>query len=103
VDKRITRRKIKRLNIIFSDGTEEHPGTSSDFSTNGLFIRTRKPFKPGTAVTMLLEISVTQKIALSGVVIRAIKTGLRDFKNGMGIKLDSIPHEYEVFLSDLLT
>ncbi len=96
------KRKIKRLPITFSDGTVEYRGTSSDFSTTGLFIRTRKAFDCGTSVKMVMEVNEDRKIALTGVVARSIKTGVMDFKNGMGIKLTSIPQTYEDFLKELL-
>lgn len=95
-------RKIKRLPITFSDGTVEYQGMSSDFSSTGLFIRTRKAFNPGTSVKMVMEVDENRKIALTGVVARAIKTGVMDFKNGMGIKLTAIPQTYEDFLNELL-
>lgn len=97
--KRYSIRKIKRLPITFSDGKEELNGTSSDFSSTGLFIRTRRPCKPGTHVKMTLEINETRKISLAGVVARSIKTGSMVFKNGMGIKLTLIPKEYEDFIN----
>jgi len=100
MEKRKIYRKIKRLPITFSDGQEEYAGISSDFSATGLFIRTRRPFSPGTSVKMVLETEKNQKIVLTGVVVRAIKTGIMDFKNGMGIRLDSIPQVYKDFLGE---
>lgn len=94
-------RKIKRLPITFSDGVVEHNGISSDFSSSGLFIRTRKAFDPGTPLKMVLEVDESRKIPLTGVVARAIKTGVLDFKNGMGMMLTSIPKAYEDFLKEL--
>jgi Tfp pilus assembly protein PilZ len=102
VGDRKAQRKIKRLSITFNDGTNEGTGTSSDFSTTGLFIRTRKPLKPGTALDMVLELSENHTVALTGIVVRAIKTGIRDFKNGMGVKLNEIPKDYEDFINSLL-
>ncbi len=101
MDKRAGKRRIKRLPITFSDGKINNSGTSSDFSSNGLFIRTRKAFAPGTSLEMVLEMDDNRKIELTGVVARAIKTGLSDFKNGMGIKLTSVPQDYKGFLKEL--
>ena len=101
MSKRTSDRKKKRLAITFSDGQVENNGMSSDFSATGLFIRTRKAFDPGTPVTMVLEVDVNRKISLTGVVARAIKTGVIDFKNGMGIRLTSVPQAYEEFLKEL--
>lgn len=100
--KRITQRKIRRLSITFSDGNTEYSGTSSDFSATGLFIRTRKALSPGTLVEMVVELDNNRRINLTGVVVRSIKTGIADFKNGMGIKLTSIPQEYQDFINELL-
>ncbi len=99
--KRAADRKKKRLSITFSDGQVENNGMSSDFSSTGLFIRTRKAFNPGTPVTMVLEVDASRKIPLTGVVARAIRTGVVDFKNGMGIRLTSVPQAYEEFLKEL--
>jgi Tfp pilus assembly protein PilZ len=101
MDKRIVPRRIKRLSITFSDGKVERTGTSSDFSETGLFIRTRKPFNPGTNVNIVIEITAGKQIRLEGIVVRAIKTGAMDFKNGMGIKLTTIPEEYKNFVKGL--
>jgi len=99
--KRIAQRKIKRLPIVFSDRNEEHQGTSSDFSSSGLFIRTRKPFSPGTIMIMVLELEDNSKIPLKGVVARTLKTRGLDLKNGMGVRLTSIPKAYEDFIQKL--
>lgn len=101
MSKRTSDRKKKRLTITFSDGHVENNGMSSDFSSTGLFIRTRKAFNPGTPVTMVLEVDANRKIPLTGVVARAIRTGVMDFKNGMGIRLTSVPQAYEEFLKEL--
>lgn len=101
MSKRTSDRKKKRLTITFSDGHVENNGMSSDFSSTGLFIRTRKAFDPGTPVTMVLEVAANRKIPLTGVVARAIRTGVMDFKNGMGIRLTSVPQAYEEFLKEL--
>jgi len=99
--KRESPRRIRRLPITFSDGKDEHTGISSDFSVSGLFIRTRKALSPGTSLSMVLEIDESRKIRLTGVVVRAIKTGVMDFKNGMGVKLASVPEEYKDFIREL--
>ncbi len=101
-DKRRARRKIKRLFITFSDGVSEHKGISSDFSDTGLFIRTRiNAFDPGTPVNVVLEVDEDRGIKLTGEVVRAIRTGILDFKNGMGIRLTDIPQSYKDFLEEL--
>ncbi len=111
MEKRACKRKIKRLNITFSDGNEEYSGISSDFSCNGLFIRTRKGFTEGTILTMKLELEDGKIIPLIGIVKRITKINISSFdissyktssyKNGMGIKLTSIPEEYDNFIKEL--
>ncbi len=95
-------RKIKRVPIVFSTSQNEYHGTSSDFSFTGLFIRTSKPFVPGTHLKMILEIDENRRIEISGVVARASKTRSLDFKNGMGVKITSRTQEYKDFLKELL-
>lgn len=94
-------RKTKRLNVSFSDGKVEHIGTSSNFSLKGIFIRTRKAFNPGTSLKMVIEINEHRKIELTGIVVWATRTGIRDFKNGMGIKLTAIHQAYEDYVKGL--
>ncbi|MEE8329542.1 MAG: PilZ domain-containing protein [Thermodesulfovibrionia bacterium] len=94
-------RRTRRLNVSFSDGKAEHSGTSSNFSLKGIFIRTRKAFNPGTSLKMVLEVNEHQKIDFTGVVVWATRTGIMDFKNGMGIKITSISQAYEDFVKEL--
>jgi hypothetical protein len=101
MDKRECRRKIKRLNIIFSDSKEEYNGISSDFSCGGLFIRTRNGFLEGTVLNMQLELENNKFISLTGIVKRTIKTNISNFKNGMGIKITSTHEEYDNFIEEL--
>ncbi|MEW6109770.1 MAG: PilZ domain-containing protein [Nitrospirota bacterium] len=101
VEKRSCKRKIKRLNINFSDGKEENIGISSDFSCNGLFIRTRKGFREGTVLYMNLELDNGKKLPLTGIVKRTIKTQISNYKNGMGIELTSVHEEYDNFVKEL--
>ncbi|MEF9475663.1 MAG: PilZ domain-containing protein [Candidatus Mariimomonas ferrooxydans] len=89
------------MNISFSDGKAEHIGTSSNFSFEGIFIRTRKAFDPGTSLKMVLEVDEHRKIDLTGIVVWATRTGIMDFKNGMGIKITSVPQAYEDFVKGL--
>lgn len=101
MNKRFCKRKIRRLNIIFSDGQIEYSGISSDFSCNGLFIRTGKGFKEGTMLNMQLELESGNKIPLCGTVKRMVKTQISNFKNGMGVELVSVPKEYDMLIEEL--
>ncbi len=97
-EKRKTERKIKRFPVAFLCGTQTYRGRSSDISNSGLFIRTRKPLKPGVSVKMVLEMDNHCKIALKGISARATLTQFASFKNGMGVKLTSAPAAYEELL-----
>jgi Tfp pilus assembly protein PilZ len=109
MEKRECKRKIRRLNITFTDGGTEYSGISSDFSCNGLFIRTIKGFSEGTKLNMKLESENGKIIPLAGIVKRAIKTNVSNicgyktssYKNGMGIRLTSTPKEYDDFVEEL--
>jgi len=94
-------RKTRRLSVSFSDGKGQYSGTSSNFSLSGIFIRTRKAFNPGTSLKMVLELDEHRKIDLTGTVVWATRTGIMDFKNGMGIKLTSAPQAYKDFVKGL--
>jgi Tfp pilus assembly protein PilZ len=99
---RISERKIKRMSVTFSDGIREYHGTTSDLSHTGLFIRSRKVFRPGTALKVVIELDEQQKIAFTGVVTRFIKVGTVEFRNGIGVKLTSIPQEYKDLVEKLI-
>jgi Tfp pilus assembly protein PilZ len=101
-DKREAKRKIKRLPVTFSCKTEEYFGISSNISTTGLFIRTRKAFKTGLSVNMVLELDENSKISLSGVISRAkIKTKFETSNCGIGVQLTEASEAYLDFLEVL--
>lgn len=101
-DKREAKRKIKRLPVTFSCKTEEYIGISSNISTTGIFIRTRKPFNTGLPVNLVLELDENTKIPLSGVISRAkIKTKFETSNCGIGIQLTEAPEAYKDFLEVL--
>jgi len=91
-------RITRRLSLTFSNGEVEYNGVTSNISETGLFIRTRKPFPPGTNIIVKIETPDTRDIMMEGVVIWALKTGISDFKDGMGVKLINIPEAYRVLL-----
>jgi len=101
IERRSGKRIVRELPIAFSNSEMEYRGVSMDFSASGLFILTGEPFKPGTMVKMILEVSKKKMIRLAGVVIRTIKTGDINVKDGMAIKLDEMPYIYHQFLESL--
>jgi len=88
------KRYVKRLPIVFSDGKREYTAVTSNISSTGLFIRTRKALPPGTPLRMTIEMDRDKSIVLSGIVAWSLKTGITDFKDGMGVRLKDIPDEY---------
>ncbi|MBS1112007.1 MAG: PilZ domain [Nitrospirae bacterium] len=96
----VSKRHTKRLPVIFSNGDSEFAGTTSNLSSTGLFIRTRKALNPGTLLKIVLEVDKDKKINLEGEVAWSLKTGLADFKNGMGVKLKDIPQAYEELIKE---
>lgn len=87
-------RMTKRLPLKFSDGVSEVIAFSSNISSTGLFIRTRKAYPPGTKLKISLEADNNNTIELEGEVAWSLKTGSTSFKNGMGINLSNIPQSY---------
>ncbi|TNF55552.1 PilZ domain-containing protein [bacterium] len=101
-DKREAKRKIKRLPVTFSCKTEEYTGISSNFSTSGIFIRTRKNFNIGLPVNVVLELDENSKIPISGVISRAkTKTKFETTNCGIGVQLTEAPEAYKDFLEVL--
>ncbi len=96
-----SKRFTKRLYLTFSDGKDEYNGVTSNISQTGLFIRTRKAFPPGTNIRIVLELDEKSKISLEGVVAWALRTGVADFKNGMGVRLKNSPDAYKELLKEL--
>lgn len=113
-DKRKTGRIIKRLHTTFLCDEKEYRGISSNFSLTGAFIKSRKKFKPGSPLSITLDLGDNQKIALIGE-IAWIKSSKPDrvknvqkvsafdkFNEGMGIKLTETPQEFKEFLKVLV-
>jgi Tfp pilus assembly protein PilZ len=101
-DKRSTKRRIKRMHIIFSCEGKEFRGISSNVSSTGIFIKTRKKFKTGLYVNMIVDIDENQKMNLNGVIARTKITSKFDrFVNGIGIELTEVPQAYKAFMEVL--
>jgi Tfp pilus assembly protein PilZ len=102
-DKRKDKRKIKRLHITILCGENQHKGISSNFSFSGLFIKTRKKFKPGSSVSMILEVNDSQKMSLRGTIARTkIGSKFDKFNDGIGIQLTTIPQAYKHHVETLI-
>jgi hypothetical protein len=100
-DKRRTGRSKTRLPVIYSSHGLQYNGCISDISFSGLFIRTRRPFKPGVPVEISIDTESGSKVCLKGLSVRANNYGVVCAKNGMGIKLDSQPEAYRGLVKDV--
>lgn len=94
-------RMTRRFPLTFSDGDREYHGVSSNISSTGIFIRTRNALPPGTRLKITLEADGDIRIPLEGKVAWALKTGLSDFRNGMGVEFYNVPREFEDLLKRL--
>jgi len=101
VERRTASRYQEEIPITFSSEEEKFPGTASCISETGMFILTRNPLRPGTPLKLILEIAIHERIYLAGVVIRTIKTGDDNIRDGMGIKLNETPFVFYNFLKKL--
>ena len=107
VDRRTSKRRIKRREITFICDEKEYKGISSNFSETGLFIKTRIRFKQGAPVEMLLELDKDQQTAIKGKVVRitARSKFFNNYKisgNGIGIEVTETTREYKDFCKSLL-
>ncbi|TNF52588.1 PilZ domain-containing protein [bacterium] len=101
-DKRKNKRKIKRFQVKFLCGTEEYRGISSNLSHTGLYIRTRKTFKSGIPVKIVMEVDEDKKIVLRGVIVRQVNRRYGSSDNGIGIEFDETPQEYKDLVEFIL-
>jgi uncharacterized protein (TIGR02266 family) len=91
-------RFIRRLEVECSANNENTRGISSNFSLGGLFIRTNRPFTPGTLLDLHIHLPDGRASKAKGVVKTAQKTALASLKNGMGIELIEKDLNYVTFI-----
>ena len=96
--KRKTERFIRRLETEFSAEDKNYRGISSDFSVNGLFIRTNHAFTPGTILDITVHLPDGNATRLKGKVRRAMKTPMISVKNGMGVEIIEKDPHYDNFM-----
>lgn len=97
MEKRISKRIFRRLNVKFTSGSVSHNGNTSNISENGIFLRTQKVLNPETILELELTLPWGKVIKLRGRVARTVITPLHD-KDGMGIELLDIPEKYTKFI-----
>ena len=91
-------RFIRRLEVECSANKENTRGISSNFSLGGLFIRTSRPFAPGTLLDLCIHLPNGRASKAKGLVKTAQKTALASLKNGMGIELIEKDLNYVTFI-----
>ena len=101
MEKRIKKRIFKRLEVFFSHNGVRVRGITSNFSENGMFIRTKKGLQPGSRLECELKLPSGETLVLHGIVARTIKTRFQDIKNGMGIHFPDADPKYIVFVKTL--
>ena len=109
-NKRQQKRFIFRCETEFIADGVTYRGIASDFSLNGVFIRTTHPFVPDTIMDMKVYLPEGLTSQLTGKVKRAIKpsigrvvgTPVKALKHGMGIEIIKKDVNYLNFIRSLL-
>lgn len=109
-DKRQHKRFIKRCVVEFVVDGSKYTGISSDFSLNGLFIRTKYPLIPDTMLHVAVylpdgrvsKLTVKVKRAAKTATGRVMGTPVRSLKDGMGVEIIERDVNYLHFIRSLL-
>ncbi len=104
------KRYTRRCEAEFTAGDMASRGIASDFSLNGLFIKTNYPAKPDTMIDITIHLPDGSTAKLKGKVKRSMKTAIgkvtdmpiRSLKNGMGVELIVRDTAYLHFIRSLL-
>lgn len=109
-DKRRFRRFTRRCEAEFSCGGVSKKGIASDFSINGLFIRTGSPFAPDEVIDIIVHLPDNSISFLQGKIKRTMKSPLgtitgtmtRAYKNGMGVAITDRDANYLHFIRSMI-
>ena len=104
MEKRKSRRVIKRLEVAFNTAVE-NTAITSDLSESGIFIRTNRGVMPGNILNMKLILPKLREFFLTGKVVRSLKSApglVGHSKSGMGIQLISPSNDYKDYIRVLL-
>ncbi len=103
MDKRRSRRIIKRIAVNFGRKDLKHTGITSDISENGLFIRTTRYYSPGSILKINISLPNNGSKTFSGKVVRTYKEPPYSSlaKNGVGIEVNTTDDSYIVYLSGI--
>jgi curved DNA-binding protein CbpA len=104
MEKRRLARISKRLSVRFGTSRLQHTGMTEDLSPEGLFIKSRVVFKPGTPLLIEVKLSQSKVVNLKGVVKwgKSVPPALIQFtkKAGFGVHLEEIPELYAQFMTE---
>ncbi|MDA8432141.1 MAG: PilZ domain-containing protein [Nitrospiraceae bacterium] len=108
--KRRFKRFTRRCEAEFTAGDVRLRGIASDFSLNGLFLKTNYPASPDTAISLAVHLPDGSTAYLKGKVKRSMKTAIgkvtgmpmKSLKNGMGVELTEKDTAYLNFIRSLI-
>ncbi len=109
-NRRRFRRFTRRCEAEFTAGDVTSRGIASDFSLNGLFLKTNYPLIADTLIEITVHLPDGTAAKLKGKVKRAMKTAVgkvmgipvKSLKNGMGVQLVERDASYLHFIRSLL-
>lgn len=109
MEKRQQKRFVVRCKVKFTANDITYRGISSDFSLNGLFIRTLHTFPPDTLLHIVIYYPDGLTSQLKGTVIRALNIPMNEImrtqkyvQNGIGVKIIEKDANYLHFIRSLL-
>ncbi len=109
-EKRGFRRYTKRCEAEFAAGGVSNRGIASDFSINGLFLKTNHTFAADTVINISVHMPDGSMSSLQGKVRRAVKSSIgrvtgtpsKEYKNGIGVELTRRDVHYLNFIRSLI-
>ena len=103
MERRQHKRYTSRCEIEFSKNGTTYRGISSNFSMNGLFIRTRNPFAADTEINLIVHFSNGSTAKLKGITRQALRKPSYTQKNGMGIEIIEKDSNYFDFINSIVS
>lgn len=104
VQQKVSNRKKRRFLIEFETADTTSTGFTHNLSPTGIFVRSIRTVKPGTALTARLYLPNGQKLPLRGSVVRTFRAPSvlsHILPSGFGLRLLEIPPAYLQFLATL--
>lgn len=110
-EKRRLKRNIRRCETEFTHGEVSNRGIASDFSEDGLFIKTTRPVAPESVIDMMVYLPNGSVSRLKGMVKWSSRTPTgrvfgasgraRSARSGMGLELLEKDENYDLFIRSL--